>query len=52
MESGKLHFMSGKGELIYEGAFDDIDMAMQMHADKKYAEAYGFHWRKQQRLCR
>ena len=34
MESGKLHFMSGKGELIYEGAFDDIDMAMQMHADK------------------
>ena len=34
VESGKLHFMSGKGELIYEGAFDDIDMAMQMHADK------------------
>lgn len=26
--------MSGKGQLIYEGAFDDIDMAMQMHADK------------------
>lgn len=34
VESGKLHFLSGKGQLIYEGAFDDIDMAMQMHADK------------------
>ncbi len=34
VKSGKLHFMGGKGQLIYEGAFDDIDMAMQMHADK------------------
>lgn len=34
VQSGKLHFLSGKGQLIYEGAFDDIDMAMQMHADK------------------
>ena len=34
VEEGKLHFLSGKGQLIYEGAFDDIDMAMQMHADK------------------
>lgn len=34
VESGKLHFISGKSELIYEGAFDDIDMAMQMHSDK------------------
>ena len=34
LEAGKLHFLSGKGQLIYEGAFDDIDMAMQMHADK------------------
>lgn len=34
VESGKIHFLSGKGQLIYEGAFDDIDMAMQMHADK------------------
>lgn len=32
--AGKVHFLSGKGQLIYEGAFDDIDMAMQMHADK------------------
>jgi len=31
---GKLHFLHGKGELIYEGQFDDIDMAMQMHSDK------------------
>lgn len=34
VDEGKLHFMHGKGELIYRGAFDDIDMAMQMHADK------------------
>lgn len=34
VQEGKLHFLSGKGQLIYEGAFDDIDMAMQMHADK------------------
>ena len=31
---GKLHFLHGKGELIYRGNFDDIDMAMQIHADK------------------
>ena len=31
---GKLHFLHGKGELIYEGQFDDIDIAMQMHSDK------------------
>ncbi len=34
VREGKLHFLSGKGQLIYEGAFDDIDMVMQMHADK------------------
>ena len=34
IKEGKLHFLTGKGQLIYEGAFDDIDMAMQMHADK------------------
>ena len=37
-EQGKLHFLSGKGQLIYEGAFDDIDMAMQMHSDKNMPE--------------
>ncbi|MDD4721533.1 MAG: amidohydrolase [Acidaminococcaceae bacterium] len=31
---GKLHFLHGKGELIYLGEFDDIDMAMQIHSDK------------------
>lgn len=29
---GKLHFISGKGQLVYEGHFDDIDMAMMMHS--------------------
>lgn len=33
VEAGKLHFLSGKGELIYRGEFDDIDLAMQMHSD-------------------
>lgn len=37
-EEGRIHFLSGKGQLIYEGAFDDIDMAMQMHADKNMPE--------------
>lgn len=35
LQEGKLHFLSGKGQLIYEGAFDDIQMALQMHADKE-----------------
>ena len=39
VEEGKIHFLSGKGELIYEGAFDDIDMAMQMHSDKNMPKA-------------
>lgn len=34
IDEGKLHFLHGKGELIYRGAFDDIDMAMQIHSDK------------------
>lgn len=38
VQEGKLHFLSGKGQLIYEDAFDDIDMAMQMHADKNMPE--------------
>ena len=32
-EEGRLRYLGGKCELIAEGAFDDIDMAMQMHAD-------------------
>ena len=34
-KEGKLHFLHGKGELIYEGEFDDIDMAMMIHSQKK-----------------
>ena len=32
-EEGKIHYLGGKQQLIYEGAFDDIDMAMQMHVN-------------------
>ena len=32
-ESGKLRYLGGKQQLIAEGAFDDVDMAMQMHAN-------------------
>ena len=32
-EAGKLRYLGGKQQLIAEGAFDDIDMAMQMHVD-------------------
>ena len=39
IEEGKLHFLHGKGELIYRGEFDDVDMAMQIHADKNMPEA-------------
>lgn len=28
---GKLHFLGGKQELIYQGLFDDIDIAMMIH---------------------
>lgn len=32
-EEGKIRYLGGKQQLIYEGAFDDIDMAMQMHVE-------------------
>lgn len=32
LQAGKLHYLSGKNELIYEGCFDDIDMSMMMHS--------------------
>ena len=32
VKEGKLHFLGGKGELVYEGHFDDIDMSMMMHS--------------------
>lgn len=31
-QENKLHYLCGKGELIYRGYFDDIDMAMMMHS--------------------
>ena len=37
-EEGKLHFLGGKQELIYRGAFDDIQLAMQIHSDKNSPE--------------
>lgn len=37
-EEGKLHYLGGKQELIYRGAFDDIQLAMQFHADKNSPE--------------
>lgn len=37
-KEGKLHFLCGKSELIYEGEFDDIDMAMMIHSRKKSPE--------------
>lgn len=32
VESGRIKYMSGKQQLISEGAFDDIDMAIMLHA--------------------
>ncbi len=29
---GKIEYFGGKQQLIYEGAFDDVDMAMMIHA--------------------
>ena len=33
-EEGKLHYLGGKQELIYTGAFDDINLAMMVHSAK------------------
>lgn len=30
-EEGKIHFYAGKPELVYRGAFDDVDMCMMVH---------------------
>lgn len=38
VEEGKIHYIHGKGELIYEGEFDDVDMAMQIHSQKNCPE--------------
>lgn len=36
---GKIHFLGGKEEIIYQGGFDDIDAAMQMHVTTTDDEA-------------
>ena len=46
VKSGKLEFMGGKSELLRIGAFDDVDMAMLVHAsnlenDLKFTAAPG-----------
>ena len=38
-EEGKIHFLGGKQELIYRGAFEDIDMAMMIHVEGHSPEA-------------
>lgn len=37
-EEGRIHFLGGKQELIYRGEFDDIDIAMMVHAAKNSPE--------------
>ena len=38
-EEGKISYHGGKQQLIFEGAFDDIDMAMMIHAQPNEPEA-------------
>lgn len=33
-EQGKIRYLGGKQELVYRGEFDDIDIALMVHADK------------------
>ena len=51
-KEGKLHFLHGKGELIYEGEFDDIDMAMMIHSHETDPRTGGGHRHQQQRIHR
>jgi amidohydrolase len=37
-EHGKIHYLGGKQELIYQGAFDDINLAMMIHSAKESPE--------------
>lgn len=38
-EQGKIRYLGGKQELVFRGEFDDIDIAMMIHADKEAPEA-------------
>ena len=33
-EQGKIRYLGGKQELVYRGEFDNVDIAMMIHADK------------------
>ena len=44
-EEGKIHFLAGKQELIYRGAFDDVDMAMMIHSLKRYSKINCCSWK-------
>lgn len=35
---GKIHFLGGKQELIYRGAFDDVDMGMMIHVEGNHMD--------------
>lgn len=37
-KEGKIKYLGGKQQLIYEGAFDDIHMALQMHVETAHTE--------------
>lgn len=37
-DQGKIRYLGGKQELVYRGEFDDIDIAMMVHADKDAPE--------------
>ncbi|MBQ8268024.1 MAG: amidohydrolase [Clostridia bacterium] len=41
-KEGKIKYFSGKQQLVYEGAFDDVDMAIMLHAmgDEPDAKLY------------
>lgn len=39
---GKIRFFGGKQQLIYEGAFDDTDLAMMVHAQPNSPQACAF----------
>jgi len=38
-EEGKISYYGGKQQLIFEGAFDDVDMAMMIHAQPNEPDA-------------
>ena len=37
-DQGKIRYLGGKQELVYRGEFDDVDIAMMVHADKESPE--------------